>query len=201
MARSSSQPSTSKSGKYVPIHRTLVQAVSLDDHAQGRLHSDMTLVEYGDYQCPSTRGSWLRVNALQFELRGRLLFVFRHFPGEAIHPHARHAAAAAEAAAAQGEFWRMHHYLLQHQEALSAEHLVQYASDLGLDTGRFERDRTSVDIAARIDRDLISGHRSGVRRTPAFFFNSLRYDGPNTLDSLRAALTAAGNRGFPPRHH
>jgi protein-disulfide isomerase len=176
-----------------------VQAISLDDHAQGRLHSVLSLVEYGDYQCPRTHRSWLRICALQRELRGQLLFVFRHFPREAIHPHARQAAAAAEAASAQGEFWKMHQHLLHHQEALSAENLLQYASELGLDPGRFERDRTSVEIAGRIDRDLISGRWSGVRRTPAFFINSVRYEGPETLDSLRTTLIAAGHRQPLPR--
>jgi protein-disulfide isomerase len=171
--------------------RRLAEPVSLEDHALGRLDSAITLVQYGDYECTYTRRWWLRVPALQLQLGGSLLFVFRHFPRESIHPNARLAAAAAEAASAQGEFWTMHDYLLRHQEALRPEALRVYARDLGLDSERFELDRTSLTIAARIDRDLLSGERSGVRATPAFFINSSRHYGPRTRESLRAALLAA----------
>ena len=117
-------------------------------------------------------------------------FVFRHFPLEEIHPHARLAAAAAEAAAAQGEFWRMHEHLFAHQHALEPEDLQRYAVELWLDRDRFERDRVSDETAARIDRDLASGDRSGVEGTPTFFINSMRHDGPYTVESLRAAIQA-----------
>jgi protein-disulfide isomerase len=121
--------------------------------------------------------------------------VFRHFPLDEIHPHARHAAAAAEAAAAQGEFWRMHDLLFAHQKALEPAHLLQYAVDLGLDPDRFERDRAARATAARIDRDLSSGERSGVTGTPTFFINSVRHDGPYTVESLRAAIESLRKSG------
>jgi protein-disulfide isomerase len=175
----------------MPTRRTLAEAISIEDHALGRFDWAVSLVEYGDYQCAFTRRSWPRVHALQHELTGQLLFVFRHFPREAIHPNARLASAAAEAASAQGEFWTMHDQLFQRQRDLRIGNFRQYARNLGLDPARFERDRASVEIAARIDRDLISGERSGVIRTPTFFINSVRFEGPHTLESLRAAVTAA----------
>jgi protein-disulfide isomerase len=165
--------------------------VDLEDHAEGRLDATITLVQYGDYECPFTRQSRNSVRILQRELGERLLFVFRHFPLEELHPHARAAAAAVEAAAAQGEFWTMHHYLFEHQQALETDQLRQYAVELGLDSDRFDRDRTSPEIAARIDRDLTSGWRSGVESTPAFFINGVRHDGTYVLESLRSAIVAA----------
>src|SRR6516225_5557121 len=102
---------------------TLATPITEDDHVQGHADSAVTLVQYGDYECPYTRLSRLSVHRLQREFSGRLQFVFRHFPLEEIHPHARAAAAAAEAAGAQGEFWKMHEYLFQHQKALEAKDL------------------------------------------------------------------------------
>jgi protein-disulfide isomerase len=169
---------------------TLSAPVDLEDHAEGRLDAQITLVLYGDHECPYTRLSRLSVRALRRELGDRMLFVFRYFPLEDIHPHARAAAAGAEASGAQGEFWAMHEYLFEHQQALEPEHLRQYAITLGLDVDRFERDRTSPEVAARIDRDLASGGRSGVEGTPTFFINGLRHDGSYALDALRAAIAA-----------
>jgi protein-disulfide isomerase len=172
----------------------LAEPVSLEDHLKGRFDAKLTLVQYGDYECPYTRLSRRSVHALQRELGDQLRFVFRHFPLEPIHSHARSAAAAAEAAAAQGEFWSMHEYLFDHQRALEAKHLHAYAVDLGLDPDRFERDRASREITARIDRDLSSGGRSGVEGTPTFFINSRRHEGPYTVESLRAAIEAERSR-------
>ena len=176
-------------------HWRLAQSVTLEDHLQGRFDAETTLVQYGDYECPYTRLSRLSVHALQREYSERLRFVFRHFPLEEIHPHARQAAAAAEAAAAQGEFWRMHERLFARQTALEAANLLEYAMELGLDRDRFERDRAAGATAARIERDLSSGGRSGVAGTPTFFINSVRHDGPYTVESLRAAIESARTSG------
>jgi protein-disulfide isomerase len=165
--------------------------VSLEDHAQGRLGAEITLVQYGDYECPYTRLSRHSVRGLQRELGDRLLFVFRHFPLEAIHPHARAAAAAAEAAAAQGEFWVMHDSLFEHQASLEPEMLHRYAEAIGLDASRFDLDRGSDEVAARIDHDLASGKRSAVEGTPTFYINGRRHDGPYDLASLRTATAEA----------
>src|SRR5437588_2220809 len=109
------------------IAARLATPVIADDHVQGPAEAEVTLVQYGDYECPYTRMSRHSIHALQGELRDRLRFVFRHFPLEAIHPHARAAATAAEAAAAQDQFWAMHEYLFEHQHALGERDLHQYA--------------------------------------------------------------------------
>jgi len=167
---------------------------TLEDHAQGRLDAEITLVHYGDYQCPHTRASLLSVHVLQRDLAARLLYVFRHFPQEQIHPRARSAAAAAEAAGSQGEFWRMHALLFEHQTALDAKDLHDYAMAIGLDPDRFERDLASSETFAHIDRSLASGKRSGVRRTPAFFINGRLHEGLYRVQSLRQAIAESITR-------
>ena len=116
---------------------------------------------------------------------------FRHFPLEEIHPHARGAATAAEAAEAQGQFWAMHEYMFEHQNALKDRDLHQYATDLGLEPDRFEHDRTSPEVSSRIDRDVASGELSGVQGTPTFYVNGIRHDGTFDVDVLRAVITGA----------
>jgi protein-disulfide isomerase len=167
----------------------LTDPVTSDDHVQGAPDASVTLVQYGDYECPYTRMSRHAVHQLQREFPQRLRFVFRHFPLEEIHPHARAAAMAAEAAGAQTNFWTMHEYLFEHQNQLDDSDLRNYASALGLDTDRFDRDWRSSEIARRIDRDLDSGDRSGVQGTPTFYVNGIRHDGGYDLESLRTALT------------
>jgi protein-disulfide isomerase len=178
--------------------RRLAEPISLEDHLQGRFDAPITLVQYGDYECPYTRLSRLSVRSLQREYAERLRFVFRHFPRVGIHPHARLAAAAAEAAAAQGEFWKMHAYLFAHQQALEASDLQRYAAVLGLDRDRFELDRATPETASRVNRDLASGERGGVAGTPTFYVSSYdssqRHDGPYTVKSLRAAIESALGR-------
>jgi protein-disulfide isomerase len=161
---------------------------TLEDHAQGRFDAEITLVHYGDYECPYTRLSRLSVRVLQRELGERLLYVYRHFPLESIHPHARVAATAAEAAGAQGEFWRMHELLFEHQTALEESDMHHYAVAIGLDPDRFERDRTSAETSAQIDLSLASGERSGVDGTPTFFINGRRHTGGYDVESLRLAI-------------
>jgi protein-disulfide isomerase len=172
----------------------LAEPVTLQDHVQGSPDAEVTLVQYGDYECPYTRMSRHSIHALQRELPDRLRFVFRHFPLEQIHPHARAAATAAEAAGAQGQFWVMHEHLFEHQKALEKADLHQYAIDLGLQPEQFEHDRTSPEVARRIERDLASGERSGVEGTPTFYVNGVRHDGPFDVDSLRSAIAAASTR-------
>jgi protein-disulfide isomerase len=172
------------------IAARLATPVTADDHVQGPAEAEVTLLQYGDYECPYTRMSRHSIHALQREYPDTLRFVFRHFPLEAIHPHARAGAEAAEAAGAQGDFWTMHEYLFEHQHALEDRDLHQYALDLGLEPERFARDRTSPDIARRIDRDRASGERSGVQGTPTFYVNGIRHDGPYDVDTLRSAIVA-----------
>src|SRR5438105_1628860 len=164
--------------------------VAPDDHVQGPVDARVTLVLYGDYECPYTRMSRHSVRELQLEYPDSLRFAFRHFPLEEIHPHARAASAAAEAADAQGQFWAMHEYLFEHQDALEDADLQRYAIELGLDAARFDRDRTSSATASRIDRDLASGEQRGVPGTPTFFVNGVRHHGSYDVKSLRASITA-----------
>jgi protein-disulfide isomerase len=172
----------------------LATPISEEDHAQGPADAPITLVQYGDYECPYTRLSRHSVHQLQREFADRLRFVFRHFPLEEIHPHARAASVAAEAAAQQTDFWTMHEYLFERQKALEEADLRRYAAELGLDSNQFDRDRTSPEVADRIDRDLASGERSGVAGTPTFYVNGIRHDGGYDLESLRSAIQAQLNR-------
>lgn len=169
----------------------LTDPVTGDDHVQGGPGADVTLVQYGDYECPYTRMSRHAVHQLQSEFRESLRFVFRHFPLEEIHPHARSAATAAEAAGKQTDFWTMHEFLFEHQKHLEEADIQGYAVELGLHTHRFEHDRESSDVAERIDRDLHSGERSGVEGTPTFFVNGIRHDGGYDLEGLRPAIVAS----------
>jgi protein-disulfide isomerase len=169
---------------------TLATPISEEDHTQGPADAPITLVQYGDYECPYTRLSRHSVHELQREFSDRLRFVFRHFPLAEIHPHARAASTAAEAAAQQTDFWTMHEYLFEHQKALEDADLKRYALELGLDSDRFARDRTSPEVQSRIERDLTSGERSGVPGTPTFFVNGIRHDGGYDLESLRSAIAA-----------
>jgi protein-disulfide isomerase len=169
---------------------TLASSITEEDHAQGPPDAAITLVQYGDYECPHTRLSRHSVHQLQREFPDSLRFVFRHFPLEEIHPHARAASVAAEAAARQTDFWTMHAYLFEHQQALEDADLKRYVVELGLDSGRFARDRNSPEVTTRIERDLASGERSGVPGTPTFFVNGIRHDGGYDLKSLRSAILA-----------
>jgi protein-disulfide isomerase len=177
----------------------LAVPIGPEDHVQGPGSAPITLVQYGDYECPYTRMSRHSVRALEQELGDTLRFVFRHFPLADIHPHARAAALAAEAAATQSEpsFWAMHEQLFGHQEALEDADLRRYAADLSLDVARFDRDRKSSATASHIDRDVTGGERSGVEGTPTFFINGVRHDGPYDTPTLRAAIASA-QRGIAP---
>jgi protein-disulfide isomerase len=155
----------------------LALAVGERDHVQGPANAPVTLVEYGDYECPYCRAAVPIVQELQQILGDQLRYVFRHFPLTALHPHAQHAAEAAEAAAAQGRFFEMHAALFEHQEALEDDRLVQYAADLDIDPVRFRRELRAHSYAGRIREDFESGLGSGVRGTPTFYLDATRYDG------------------------
>jgi protein-disulfide isomerase len=165
------------------------------DHIQGPASAPVTLVEYGDFQCPYCGQAYPIVKEVQRRIGERLRFVFRNFPLTQAHPHAEHAAEAAEAAAGQGSFWQMHDHLFEHQRALDDGHLIGYAVALGLDTGRFERDMTEHAYAGRVREDFMSGVRSGVNGTPTFYINGVRHDDSYDLDTLLAAIERAGRGG------
>ncbi len=165
----------------------LVPPVSDRDHVRGPADAPVTLVEYGDYQCPHCRQVHPILSELRERFGDRLRYVFRHFPLATMHPGAQRAAEAAEAAAAQGKFWEMHDLLLE-REALDAEHLLQYAAELDLDVERFERELAQGVYADRVRQGFNSGVRSGANGTPSFFLNGMRYDGAWDLDSFIAEI-------------
>jgi protein-disulfide isomerase len=177
----------------------LRQPVSEVDHTLGAADAPVTLVEYGDFECPFCARSYPAVKALRERFEGQVRFVFRHFPRPE-HPHARHAAEAAEAAAAQGEehFWEMHDWLFEHQRTLDTADLLAQAVELGLDRARFQHEVDQHVHRARVQGDIDSGIRSGVHGTPTFFINGDKHEGPDTFDDLRTAIEAQLPSGDAP---
>ena len=168
--------------------RVLDPAVNAErDHILGPADAPVTLVEYGDFECPFCARSYPAVQQIRRQLGDRLRFVFRHFPRPE-HPHARHAAEAAEAAAAQGHFWQMHDMLFEHQGALEDKDLIGYAAAIGLDVGLFEHDLTTHVYLERVQADLQSAARNGVHGTPTFFINGVKHEGADTFDDLMGAI-------------
>jgi protein-disulfide isomerase len=166
----------------------LTPPVSGRDHAQGPAGAPVTLVEYGDYQCPYCGAAYPVIKRLQHELSRTLRFVFRNFPLTQAHPYALVAAEAAEAAALQGKFWEMHDLLYENQESLEPEILPAWAEKVGLGLDEFAAALKQGEIDKRIKEDRTSGIRSGVNGTPCFFINGTRYDGAPDYDSLRTVL-------------
>jgi protein-disulfide isomerase len=177
--------------------RQAVLAVPVNerDHIRGPATASVTLVEYGDYECPYCGEAYAVVKQLQQEMGDHVQFVFRNFPLPEAHPHAEQAAEAAEAAADQGKFWEMHDYLFEHQSTLDEEHLGEYARILSLSDEEFERDLEMGAERGRVRDDAIGGLESGVEGTPTFFINGVRYDGSYDLSSLRAAIQEASVAG------
>ncbi len=163
------------------------------DHIFGAPDAAVTLVEYGDYECPHCQRAHFVLQMLMQQMGDRVRLVFRNFPLGQIHPHAEKAAEAAEAAGAQGRFWDMHDTLFERQDALELEDLVAYAQELGLDLDRFQLELLQSTYAPRVRQDFLSGVRSGVNGTPTFFINDIRHDGPWDLESLALAITASSN--------
>lgn len=170
---------------------SLLVPVGPDDHIQGPETAPLTLVEYGDYQCPYCAAAYVNVRLVQDQLGPRLRFVFRNFPLTQVHPLAELAAEAAEAAGAQGKFWEMHDALYENQPALSPELIAALAQGLGLDMERFNEDLASGRFRERVKRDFMGGVRSGVAGTPTFFINGERYEGGWDEASLLNVLRAA----------
>jgi protein-disulfide isomerase len=180
-------------GKAEQIVKLTLPVDNSRDHIQGPPTAPVTLLEYGDYQCPYCGQAYPIIKQVQKHLGNKLRFVFRNFPITQIHPHAQHAAEAAESAAAQNKFWEMHDHLYEHQQALDDNHLEKYASKLGLDLAQFNHDMSSHAHAQRIREDFLSGVRSGVNGTPTFYINGTRYDGSWDLETLLKILTSEFN--------
>jgi protein-disulfide isomerase len=169
---------------------TLKPPVGPHDHVQGNPAAAVTLVEYGDYECPYCGSAYVSVKAVQAAMGDDLLFAFRNFPLTQVHPHALAAACAAEAAALQGSFWEMHDMLFENQGALELPDLLAYAQECDLEPRRFAMDLESEAVAERVRADVRSGARSGVNGTPTFFVNGVRYDNSWEPAQLLASLTA-----------
>jgi len=171
--------------------------VSDRDHADGPADAPATLVVYGDYECPHTRGVQLALRRVQPRLGGTLRYVYRHFPLREIHPHAQHAAEVAEAANEAGSFWVMHGHLFQHQNALEDADLVRYANEVGIAETRVSDALRSHAHAERVEADVQSGLALGVHGTPTLFINGMRYAGERDAHALETALREASAHSSP----
>jgi protein-disulfide isomerase len=169
----------------------LTVPVSARDHLVGPDTAPVTLLEYGDYQCPSCGAAFPIVHEVRRHLGDKLRFAFRNFPLSEIHPHAVHAAETAEAANAQGKFWEMHDHLFTHQAKLADAQLVEGARELGLDAERVRRELADGTYLPRVREDFSSGVRSGVNGTPTFYINGVRHDGDYSFGSLVRAIESA----------
>jgi len=169
----------------------LLLPVSERDHTIGLASAPVTLLEYGDYECPYCRAAQVVVAEVRLRLMNRLRFAYRHFPLTNVHPHAQRAAEAAEAAGAQGRFWAMHDRLFEYQDALEEDDLLVHAEAIGLDLPRFARELAARIHTARVREDFMSGVRSGVNGTPTFYLNDIRYDGGHDVASLIEGIELA----------
>jgi len=170
--------------------KLLSQPVDQEDHSQGLSDAPVTLVVYGDYECPYTRRAMIHVKGLQRRLGDELRFAYRHFPAPPeLHPHAHIASEAGLAAGAQGKFWPMHHHLFSHQKALTMEDLVSYAGEFDLDVVRFQQEMQQHSHQRRIQRDLDSGMASGVQGIPTLFINDQRYEGELKLEAILKVIS------------
>jgi len=168
-------------------------AVPVDDHydhIRGPDKSPVTVVEYGDFECPFCGAAEPVIRELLADY-GDVRYVWRHLPLTDVHPHAQLAAEATEAAAKQGKFWELHDVLLAHQGALTRKDLLGYAGEIGLDTERFADDLAKHVGAPKVARAVDSADQSGVSGTPTFFINGQRHHGAYDIESLSAAVRAA----------
>lgn len=168
--------------------------VSDEDHIQGSEDAAITLVEYGDYQCPFCGKAYPMVKLLQKEFGKDLRFVFRNFPLIQSHEHALLAAVAAEAAGAQSKFWDMHDKLYENQSRLTADDILKYASELGLNLQKFDADIKSEFLLNKVKADYLSGELSDVNGTPSFFVNDAKYVGPLQYADLKSFIQGMRDR-------
>lgn len=165
------------------------------DHIRGPKTAPVTLVEYGDYECPFCGQAYYVLKDIEQRAGNLVRFVFRNFPLTTIHPHAERAAEAAEAAAAQGKFWEMHDCLYENQQSLEDEDLLECGVLIDLDIHRIASEVKEGRHLNRIREDFLSGARSGVNGTPTFFINGVRHDGSWDLPTLMTAIEEAARNG------
>ena len=193
-SRKTSKTLLEPTGKELETYEAPRLVVPVDpgrDHIQGDPKALLTLVEYGDYQCPFCGAAYPEVKKVQKDLGSKLRFVFRNFPLTNVHEFAQVAAETAEAASVQGKFWEMHDFLYEHQRTLG-DHSVAlgYAKKLGLDTQKFDREISQHVYEKRIKDDFMGGVRSGVNGTPTFYANGVRHDGPAEAEAIIESLKA-----------
>ena len=169
----------------------LTEPVTARDHVRGPVTAHVTLVQYGDFQCPFSGEAWGIVLELQRRHPNDIRYVFRNFPLSHVHPDAQSAAEAAEAAAAQGKFWEMYDLLFENQRWLEDDDLLEYAAQIRLDEERFRREMRAHLHAARIQEDVTGGRQAGVQGTPTFFVNGLQQGSPSDSETLLADCSAA----------
>jgi protein-disulfide isomerase len=165
-----------------------VAPISPHDHVRGPIDAPVQLVIYGDFECGYCGQTHLILQAIMDHMGDQVCIVFRHFPLTNQHPHAEHAAEAAEAAGEQRRFWEMHDIMFENQDALDDDDLIAYAGELGVDTDRFADEIVAGAHAERIRHHRATGIKSGVDGTPTIFINGVRYTGELNFDSLIAAL-------------
>jgi protein-disulfide isomerase len=168
-----------------------IPPVGARDHVRGSPEAPVTLVEYGDFQCPHCAAAYPVVKELHRQLGARLRIVFRHFPLTNVHPFAQAAAEAAEWAEAQGAFWAFHDALYEQQASLSGAHLLRLATELGLDRHALAQALEQHTFLPRVKQDFLAAIAAGVKGTPAFFIDGVRHDGPWDLPALTAAIERA----------
>jgi protein-disulfide isomerase len=179
--------------KPITDEKTLTLPVGQRDHVRGSPTAGVTLLEYGDYEYGRSAQACAVVKSVLNDFSGQIRFVFRNFPVGQTHPHAQHAAEAAEAAGAQNRFWEMHDALFEHQTELADGNIVEYAVALGVDPTRFLRHMSDHIGVPQVWEDFISGLNSGVNGTPTFFINGERHNDDWDADSLLAAIRGAAN--------
>ncbi len=165
--------------------------VSAADHSEGPEGAPVTLVEYGDYQCPYCGQAYAIVKQIQRAFGKKLRFVFRNFPLAEMHPHAESAAEVAEFAGANGKFWQMHDALYENQEQLGGALYLELAKSFGLSEDALRKALEDGTYREKVRADFMGGVKSGVNGTPSFFINGRRHDAAFDFETLSAAITAA----------
>jgi protein-disulfide isomerase len=172
-------------------HPTLTTAPEPTDHQQGPEHARITVIEYGDFECPSCKVAATTPKLLMERFPGKVRFIFRHYPVAEAHPHAILAAESAEAAAGQGKFWEMYDVLFANQTHLKEADLKRYAQSLGLDMARYVAEMGDHIYLQKVREQLEGGRRSHIRATPTFFLNGTIQDISFGMQSLHDAVANA----------
>ena len=173
----------------IPSVTMLAEPITTADHIRGDVNAPITLVEFGEFECPDCGRSYHVIKQLLNEAPVEVRFVFRHFARDDVHPFSERSAVAAEAAGAQGHFWEMHDFLFERQHQLEYEDLFRHASELGLDVDRFRSDVLDApELLAKVRGDLDSGIASGVVSTPTFFIDGALHTGSHDVADLLRAI-------------